>query len=44
MEVRFGDHSDVLHPGDSIYYDSIVPHLVRCHGAKEAKIFIWEPI
>lgn len=38
MEVQFGDHSDILYPGDSIYYDSMVPHLVRCHGDKEAKI------
>jgi len=38
MEVILKDHKDVLHPGDSIYYDSSVPHLVRCHGDKETVI------
>ncbi len=35
MEVNLEDYSEVLYPGDSIYYDSTVPHLVRCHGDKE---------
>lgn len=38
MEVILEDHADVLYPGDSIYYDSSVPHLVRCRGDKEAVI------
>ncbi len=38
MEVILEDHTDVLHAGDSIYYDSTVPHLVRCHGDKETVI------
>lgn len=38
MEVILKDRSDVLYPGDSIYYDSTVPHLVRCHGDKDAVI------
>jgi transcriptional regulator with XRE-family HTH domain len=38
MEVILEEHKDVLHPGDSIYYDSSVPHLVRCHGDKETVI------
>jgi transcriptional regulator with XRE-family HTH domain len=38
MEVTLEDFTDVLHPGDSIYYDSAIPHLVRCHGDKEAVI------
>jgi transcriptional regulator with XRE-family HTH domain len=38
MEVTLDDYTDVLHPGDSIYYDSSVPHLVRCHGDKETVI------
>ncbi|MDY6989035.1 MAG: XRE family transcriptional regulator [Thermodesulfobacteriota bacterium] len=38
MEVILKDHKDVLYPGDSIYYDSSVPHLVRCHGDKETVI------
>lgn len=38
MEVRLGDEIHVLEPGDSIYYDSTVPHLVKCHGAESTKI------
>ncbi len=38
MEVTLEDFTDVLYPGDSIYYDSTIPHLVRCHGDKEAVI------
>jgi transcriptional regulator with XRE-family HTH domain len=38
MEVTLEDVTDVLYPGDSIYYDSVIPHLVRCHGDKEAVI------
>ncbi len=38
MEVTWGDHIDVLHPGDSIYYDSTIPHRVQCRKDKETKI------
>jgi len=38
MEVALDDKTEILHPGDSIYYDSTVPHLVRCHGDKETVI------
>jgi transcriptional regulator with XRE-family HTH domain len=38
MEVIIGEHRDVLYPGDSIYYRSTVPHLVRCHQGKPALI------
>jgi len=38
MEVILEDHADVLYPGDSIYYDSSVPHLVRCRGEKATVI------
>jgi transcriptional regulator with XRE-family HTH domain len=31
MEVILGNHNDVLYPGDSIYYDSTIPHRVQCH-------------
>lgn len=34
MEVIFGNHTDVLYPGDSIYYDSTIPHRVQCHQEK----------
>ena len=38
MEVRLGEEIHILEPGDSIYYDSTVPHLVKCHGDKRTKI------
>jgi quercetin dioxygenase-like cupin family protein len=38
MEVRLGEEIHVLKPGDSIYYDSTVPHLVKCHGDKRTNI------
>jgi quercetin dioxygenase-like cupin family protein/DNA-binding XRE family transcriptional regulator len=38
MEVRLRDHIHLLEPGDSIYYDSTVPHLVKCHRGEAAKI------
>jgi transcriptional regulator with XRE-family HTH domain len=38
MEVTLKDATEVLYPGDSIYFDSTVPHLVRCLGDKETVI------
>lgn len=38
MEVTLGNHTDILYPGDSIYYDSTIPHRVQCRKDKEAKI------
>lgn len=38
MEVRLGDEVHIIEHGDAIYYDSTVPHLVKCHGEKETKI------
>jgi transcriptional regulator with XRE-family HTH domain len=38
MEVRLGDEIHVLGPRDCIYYDSTVPHLVKCHGNEETKV------
>jgi quercetin dioxygenase-like cupin family protein/ribosome-binding protein aMBF1 (putative translation factor) len=38
MEVRLGDETHILVPGDSIYYDSTVPHLVKCHGSETTRI------
>ncbi len=32
MEVRLAEEAHLLETGDAIYYDSTVPHLVRCHG------------
>ena len=38
MEVRLGGEIHILEPGDSIYYDSTVPHLVKCGGETETSI------
>ncbi len=38
MEVILGNHTDILYPGDSIYYDSIIPHKVQCHQDKVTRI------
>lgn len=38
MEVTLGNHTDILYPGDSIYYDSTIPHRVQCRKDKETKI------
>lgn len=38
MEALVGEASEVLEPGDSIYYDSSVPHLVRAFGDEPAQI------
>jgi transcriptional regulator with XRE-family HTH domain len=38
MEVRLGEEIHVLAPGDAIYYDSSVPHLVKCQGPETTKI------
>ena len=38
MEVRLEEASYILEPGDAIYYDSTVPHLVKCYGAETTRI------
>ncbi|UCB48787.1 MAG: helix-turn-helix transcriptional regulator [Deltaproteobacteria bacterium] len=38
MEVRLGEELHILDPGDAIYYDSTVPHLVKTYGKKTTKI------
>lgn len=38
VEVRLADLTDILNPGDSIYYDSTLPHVVSCHGDSPATI------
>ena len=39
VEVIYGDETYVLNPGDSIYYNSIVPHYVSCRGEQQAAIY-----
>jgi transcriptional regulator with XRE-family HTH domain len=38
IEIEYGLDLHVLAPGDSIYYDSIVPHQLRAHGDAPARI------
>ncbi len=46
IEVTYGKDSHTLKSGDSIYYDSIVPHEVRAAGETLAKILavIYTPV
>ena len=37
IEIEYGSETYVLGPGESIYYDSIVPHQVRAHAGQNAK-------
>jgi quercetin dioxygenase-like cupin family protein len=38
VNVRLADHTDILNPGDSIYYDSTLPHVLSCQGDTPATI------
>jgi mannose-6-phosphate isomerase-like protein (cupin superfamily) len=38
VKISYGKDSHILHKGESIYYDSIVPHLVSSGNASPAKI------
>ena len=38
IEVAYGKEQHKLGPGDSIYYDSIVPHRVSAGGGRDARI------
>jgi len=37
--LTYGQDSFVLEPGDSIYYNSIVPHHLGCQGEEKASIY-----
>ena len=39
IEVVYGTETHVLETGDSIYYNSIVPHYVSCNGTEPAAIY-----
>jgi transcriptional regulator with XRE-family HTH domain len=45
VKVQLGDHSDILEPHDSIYYDANLLHHVGAYECEEAKIVavIWAP-
>ena len=46
IEIAYGDELYILHPGESIYYDSIVPHQVRAHEGQSAKFLavVYTPV
>jgi transcriptional regulator with XRE-family HTH domain len=46
VEVEYGKDTTILLPGDSIYYDSIVPHEVRAFGDSTATILavVYTPV
>jgi len=38
VEVSLLDKKEILNSGDSIYYDSTMPHVVSCYGKEPARI------
>ncbi|MGZ7070058.1 MAG: cupin domain-containing protein, partial [Methanobacterium sp.] len=38
IEILYGQDKYLVSAGDSIYYDSIVPHDLHAYGGKDAKI------
>ncbi|MCJ7515199.1 MAG: XRE family transcriptional regulator [Dehalococcoidia bacterium] len=38
MKVQVGDRTELLHPGDTVYYDSTQPHLVKSSGRAKTTI------
>jgi transcriptional regulator with XRE-family HTH domain len=39
VQIVYGEETKVLEPGDSIYYNSIIPHHVSCAGDEPAEIY-----
>jgi transcriptional regulator with XRE-family HTH domain len=46
IEIEYGKDLHVLGAGDSIYYDSIVPHQLRAHGDASSRILavVYAPV
>lgn len=38
MEITLGQNKEILHPGDSVYYEGSIPHLLKCYGKIPTKI------
>ncbi|TFH43195.1 MAG: cupin domain-containing protein [Chrysiogenales bacterium] len=38
VEIQLGEYTDILEPGDSVYYDSTLHHRVSCVGGEPARI------
>ena len=39
VRIKYGQEVSVLSPGDSIYFNSVVPHNVACAGDDKAEIY-----
>ncbi len=39
IKVVYGQESHIIEAGDSIYYNSVVPHYVSCEGDEKATIY-----
>ncbi len=39
VELIYGHETHILNPGDSIYYNSVVPHHLGCIGDEKASIY-----
>ncbi len=39
VRIIYGKEESILSPGDSVYFNSVVPHNVACHGEKKAEIY-----
>ena len=39
MKIQIGDHTEILNPGDSIYYDSGTPHGMIAVGGKDCSFY-----
>ncbi len=46
ITIEYGKEKYILSPGESIYYDSIVPHQVRAHDGQSAKFLavVYTPV
>jgi transcriptional regulator with XRE-family HTH domain len=39
MRIRYGQEESILSAGDSVYFNSVVPHNVACAGGQKAEIY-----
>ena len=39
LKITIGDNTQILNEGDSIYYNSTIPHKLSAHGGKDVEIY-----
>lgn len=39
MRLIYGQDESILEPGDTVYFNSVVPHNVACHGDEKCEIY-----